>query len=132
MQPDSEDLIKDIVAQTSGFMPRDICALVADAGANLIPKGNAQIETVKSEKSDACLTDIVDSDSKSSDVASPILGKESVTKALERSKKRNASALGTPKVIERWDKFVGMIYYPFLLSSVEVDVQVCPFFVAKE
>ncbi|XP_062021584.1 peroxisomal ATPase PEX6 [Rosa rugosa] len=105
----SEDLIKDIVAQTSGFMPRDICALVADAGANLIPKGNAQIDTVKSEESDASLTNNVESDSKSSEVASPILGKESLTKALERSKKRNASALGTPKVPDvKWEDVGGL------------------------
>lgn len=114
LQTDTEDLIKDIVAQTSGFMPRDICALVADAGANLILKGNALIDTGKSEESDASLTHNVKSDSKSSEVASPTLGKESLTKALERSKKRNASALGTPKVIERQAYFGGMIYCPFL------------------
>lgn len=112
LQTDTEDLIKDIVAQTSGFMPRDICALVADAGANLIPKG--PIDTGKSEESDASLKHNVKSDSKSSEVASPTLGKESLTKALERSKKRNASALGTPKVIERQAYFGGMIYCPFL------------------
>ncbi|XP_004309704.1 PREDICTED: peroxisome biogenesis protein 6 [Fragaria vesca subsp. vesca] len=106
---DSEDLIKDIVAQTSGFMPRDICALVADAGANLIPKGNAQIDTVKSEESDASLKDYVESDSKSCEVTSPILGKESLTKALDRSKKRNASALGTPKVPNvKWEDVGGL------------------------
>ncbi|KAL6208467.1 hypothetical protein ACLB2K_019416 [Fragaria x ananassa] len=106
---DSEDLIRDIVAQTSGFMPRDICALVADAGANLIPKGNAKIDTVKSEESDASLKDYVESDSKSSEVASPILGKESLTKALDRSKKRNASALGTPKVPNvKWEDVGGL------------------------
>ncbi|XP_050388321.1 peroxisome biogenesis protein 6 [Argentina anserina] len=106
--PNTKDLIEDLVAQTSGFMPRDICALVADAGANLIPKGNAQIDTVKSEESDASLT-VASEDSKSSEVASPIMGKESLTKALERSKKRNASALGTPKVPNvKWEDVGGL------------------------
>ncbi|KAM1604564.1 hypothetical protein ACFX15_030653 [Malus domestica] len=94
----SEEFIKDIVAQTSGFMPRDIRALIADAGANLISRGNVPINSVKSEESDGSLRSDVESDSKSSEVAPQVLGKDNLTKALERSKKRNASALGTPKV----------------------------------
>lgn len=103
MQTGSEDFIKDIVGQTSGFMPRDIRALIADAGANLIPRGNVPIDTVKSEESDGSLRADMEPDSKSSEVAPQVLGKENLTKALERSKKRNASALGTPKVIQRQD-----------------------------
>lgn len=88
LQAGSEDFIKDIAGQTSGFMPRDMRALIADAGANLIPKGNVPQQKVEPE--------VVDS--KSNEVAPQVLGKEDLTKALERSKKRNASALGTPKV----------------------------------
>ncbi|KAM2403941.1 hypothetical protein ACFX1X_031655 [Malus domestica] len=95
----SEEFIKDIVAHTSGFMPRDIRALIVDAGANLISKGNVPINSVKSEESDGSLRSDVESDSKSSEVAPQVLGKDNLTQALERSKKRNASALGTPKVI---------------------------------
>lgn len=105
----SEDFIKDIVGQTSGFMPRDICALIADAGANLISRGNVPIDTVKSEESDGSLRADMEPDSKSSEVAPQILGKENLTKALERSKKRNASALGTPKVPNvKWEDVGGL------------------------
>ncbi|KAM1583573.1 hypothetical protein PS1_031438 [Malus domestica] len=79
-------------------MPRDIRALIADAGANLISRGNVPINSVKSEESDGSLRSDAESDSKSSEVAPQVLGKDNLTKALERSKKRNASALGTPKV----------------------------------
>jgi peroxin-6 len=88
LQASSEDFIKEIAGQTSGFMPRDIRAMIADAGANLIPKGNVLHQKVEPEEVD----------SKSYEVAPKVLGKEDLTKALERSKKRNASALGTPKV----------------------------------
>ncbi|KAM1755947.1 hypothetical protein ACFX12_008217 [Malus domestica] len=105
----SEEFIKDIVAQTSGFMPRDICALIADAGANLISRGNVLIDSVKSEESDGSLRPDVESDSKSSAVAPQVLRKENLTKALERSKKRNATALGTPKVPNvKWDDVGGL------------------------
>ncbi|CAK9187531.1 unnamed protein product [Ilex paraguariensis] len=36
----TEDLVKELVGQTSGFMPRDMRALIADAGTNLIPRRN--------------------------------------------------------------------------------------------
>ncbi|RXI02624.1 hypothetical protein DVH24_002702 [Malus domestica] len=99
LQTASELFSNDIVAHTSGFMPRDIRALIADAGANLISKRNVPINSVKSEESDGSLRSDVESDSKSSEVAPQVLGKDNLTQALERSKKRNASALGTPKVI---------------------------------
>ncbi|XP_050265419.1 peroxisome biogenesis protein 6 [Quercus robur] len=95
----SEDFIKEIVGQTSGFMPRDLCALIADAGANLIPSGNVPNEKVEPKE--------LDSDSH--EVAPQVLGKEGMTKALERSKKRNASALGTPKVPNvKWEDVGGL------------------------
>ncbi|XP_059438580.1 peroxisomal ATPase PEX6 [Corylus avellana] len=95
----SEDFIKEIAGQTSGFMPRDIRAMIADAGANLIPKGNVLRQKVEPEEVD----------SKSYEVAPQVLGKEDLTKALERSKKRNASALGTPKVPNvKWEDVGGL------------------------
>lgn len=95
LQTSVEDLVKDIVGQTSGFMPRDLRALIADAGANIISKmeklepGNSEHDSVE--------------DSRKINDASQDLSKENIIKALERSKKRNASALGTPKV-----KYLGL------------------------
>ncbi|GFQ07914.1 peroxisome biogenesis protein 6, partial [Phtheirospermum japonicum] len=102
----TEDLVKDMVGQTSGFTPRDLRALIADAGANLIPKS----EKLDPEKSKHRSSDsnVIDDSSKISD-ASVNVGKENLTKALERSKKRNASALGTPKVPNvKWDDVGGL------------------------
>lgn len=93
LQTSVEDLVKDMVGQTSGFMPRDLRALVADAGANMISKME-KLETGNSSSSEAYL---VEDSSKFND-ASQDPSKENIIKALERSKKRNASALGTPKV----------------------------------
>lgn len=90
LQTSVEDLVKDMVGQTSGFMPRDLRALVADSGANMISK----METGKSSSSEAYS---VEDSSKIGD-GSQDHSKENIIKALERSKKRNASALGTPKV----------------------------------
>lgn len=85
----TEDLVKDMIGQTSGFMPRDIRALVADASSSLIP-----INDISFEKDDP---------QKSGD------SKEFMVKALERSKKRNASALGTPKVPNvKWEDVGGL------------------------
>ncbi|CAH1420486.1 unnamed protein product [Lactuca virosa] len=82
----TEDVVKDLVGQTSGFMPRDIRALVADASSSLIP---LSINGSSFEK-------LGDS-------------KEFMVKALERSKKRNASALGTPKVPNvKWEDVGGL------------------------
>ncbi|OMO50614.1 hypothetical protein CCACVL1_30346 [Corchorus capsularis] len=99
-----EDFVKDIVGQTSGFMPRDLRALIADAGANLIPRNNFQTDLesnvhprVKAAKDT------------SSNTAAPPMAKEDLEKALERSKKRNASALGAPKVPNvKWEDVGGL------------------------
>ncbi|KAL3647988.1 peroxisomal assembly protein [Castilleja foliolosa] len=102
----TEDLVKDMAGQTSGFTPRDLRALIADAGANLIPKS----EKLDPEKSKHRLSDsnVIDDSNKISD-ASVDVGKEFLAKALERSKKRNASALGTPKVPNiKWDDVGGL------------------------
>ncbi|KAJ0581835.1 putative AAA+ ATPase domain, ATPase, AAA-type, core [Helianthus annuus] len=86
-----EDLAKDMVGQTSGFMPRDIRALIADASSSLVPTNGISFENKESQK----------------DIQPP--SKEFMSKALERSKKRNASALGTPKVPNvKWEDVGGL------------------------
>lgn len=85
MQRINPELIKEATAQTSGFMPRDIDALFADVAANFVHE--AFINNEKSSENEAIGSDKEDS-----------LSKEDFLKALERSKKRNASALGAPKV----------------------------------
>ncbi|XP_057474383.1 peroxisomal ATPase PEX6 isoform X1 [Actinidia eriantha] len=107
----SDDLIKDIVGQTSGFMPRDMCAVIADAGASLIPRQDIQFDKVEpgnfGEKRSVVLKPELDN--KPCEDASPFLGKEDLARALERSKKRNASALGTPKVPNvKWEDVGGL------------------------
>ncbi|GMJ01088.1 peroxin 6 [Hibiscus trionum] len=101
-----EDFVKDMVGQTSGFMPRDLCALVADTGANLIPKSNFQTGKAESSVSDDSIKAVQD---RSSNAAAHSRGKEDLEKALERSKKRNASALGAPKVPNvKWEDVGGL------------------------
>ncbi|XVE73268.1 hypothetical protein DITRI_Ditri11bG0103600 [Diplodiscus trichospermus] len=103
-----EDFVKDIVGQTSGFMPRDLHALVADAGANLTPRNNFQTGKAESSQSDDPIRVKAVSDA-SSNTASHSMGKDDLTKALERSKKRNASALGAPKVPNvKWEDVGGL------------------------
>ncbi|CAA0828182.1 Peroxisome biogenesis protein 6 [Striga hermonthica] len=102
-----EDLIKDIVGQTSGFTPRDLRALIADAGANLIIPKNEKMDPEKS-KHFSVDSDSTYASSKINDAPTDD-GKENLIKALERSKKRNASALGTPKVPNvKWDDVGGL------------------------
>lgn len=86
-------------------MPKDLHALVADTGANLIGKSNFQIDKAATVESDSSLNVKSVQDDKSSDAAPRVVGKEDLVKALERSKKRNASALGAPKVISGRKKF---------------------------
>ncbi|KAM7495900.1 hypothetical protein LguiA_020314 [Lonicera macranthoides] len=107
----SEDLIKDIVGQTSGFMPRDINALIADAGANLIPRHGIQCN--KDEPRNlgeiGSLGFKPGEDNRSTNETPADLGKEDLAKALEQSKKRNATALGTPKVPNvKWEDVGGL------------------------
>ncbi|KAJ8898828.1 hypothetical protein K2173_007253 [Erythroxylum novogranatense] len=94
-----EDTIKDTVAQTSGFMPRDLQALVADAGANIVLKDNAEVDEIESQ----------DLNSSLGGIALQNKFKENLSKALDRAKKRNASALGTPKVPNvKWEDVGGL------------------------
>ncbi|XP_062087439.1 peroxisomal ATPase PEX6 [Humulus lupulus] len=105
----TEDFVKDIVGQTSGFMPRDMHALIADAGASLFSKVNTPIDPDESKKLNRSLMFQADPDSESCESATQVLGKENLMKALERSKKRNASALGTPKVPNvKWEDVGGL------------------------
>ncbi|CAI9270828.1 unnamed protein product [Lactuca saligna] len=79
-----EDVVKDMVGQTFSFMPRDIKALGADASSSLIPVNGSSFEKLGDSK-------------------------EFMVKALERSKKRNASTLGTPKVPNvKWEDVGGL------------------------
>lgn len=102
----SEEFVKDIIGQTSGFMPRDLHALVADASANLIHKSNSEVD--KNEPGETDLTVKSAHDDNSSN-ATQVMGKEDLVRAMERSKKRNASALGAPKVPNvKWEDVGGL------------------------
>ncbi|CAK8543058.1 unnamed protein product [Lathyrus sativus] len=107
---DLEGFVKEIVGQTSGFMPRDMCALIADAGASLFPSSNAEADKVEPEGADSSLSSkVVTEDNNDAEVSARKPGKEDLANALERSKKRNASALGTPKVPNvKWDDVGGL------------------------
>lgn len=106
---DTEDFIKDVVGQTSGFMPRDMHALIADAGASLFSRGNIPIDPNEPKKLKQPVQPQEESDSKSDGAVPQMVGRENLTKALERSKKRNASALGTPKVPNvKWEDVGGL------------------------
>lgn len=100
----SEDLMKDIAGQTSGFLPRDMRSLIADAGMNLIPRDHINFD--KADPGISGESSLLGS----KQVQEPrILEKEDLVKALERSKKRNASALGTPKVPNvKWEDVGGL------------------------
>ncbi|XP_017983752.1 PREDICTED: peroxisome biogenesis protein 6 isoform X2 [Theobroma cacao] len=103
-----KEFVKDIVGQTSGFMPRDLHALIADAGANLVPRSNFQTDEAESSQSDGPLR-VKAVQGTSSNTAAYTMGKEDLAKALERSKKRNASALGAPKVPNvKWEDVGGL------------------------
>ncbi|KAG4913675.1 hypothetical protein JHK82_054261 [Glycine max] len=105
----SEALVKEIVGQTSGYMPRDICALIADAGANLFPRNNAKVDKDVHDDVGSSLSSKMAEDNNHGKVSPQITGKEDLLNALERSKKRNASALGTPKVPNvKWEDVGGL------------------------
>lgn len=89
--------MKGLVGQTSGFLPRDLRALVADAGANLFISQESETKKINSLSDNLSGVD-VDQASQLSNSSETLTAKEDFTKALDRSKKRNASALGAPKV----------------------------------
>lgn len=94
-----QEFLKYIAGQTSGFMPRDISALVADASASFIHRILNDVGVDKKYNVGNTKGFPVSKDEGGSGSYSPErLSREDFSKALERSKKRNASALGTPKV----------------------------------
>lgn len=96
-----DDFLKDVTAQTSGFIPRDIKALIADAGASFVHRAlfyNAEVENGNFSEIIVEGHGPVPNENSSHPFAANLLEDEDFSKALERSKKRNASALGTPKV----------------------------------
>ncbi|KAK4492575.1 hypothetical protein RD792_003390 [Penstemon davidsonii] len=102
----ANELVKDIVGQTSGYMPRDLRALIADAGANFLSE-RKKMEPVNS--TDNSLESSSNEDSSNIGDEPVHFGKENFIKALEQSKKRNASALGTPKVPDvKWEDVGGL------------------------
>ncbi|CAM8928100.1 unnamed protein product [Rhodiola kirilowii] len=110
LQPDIglEEYIKDMAAQTSGFMPRDMLAMVADIGANLIPKPTNEHHDEESKGLNKMKVVTLD-DSKTHKETPQTIGKEEFSKALERTKKRAASTLGTPKVPDvKWEDVGGL------------------------
>ncbi|CAN4113670.1 unnamed protein product [Withania somnifera] len=104
-----EDLVKDLVGQTSGFMPRDLRALVADVGANLVHShGSKDVKVVHGDLKEGS-HESKPIENNSSHGSAKSLSKEDVMKSLERSKKRNATALGTPKVPNvKWEDVGGL------------------------
>ncbi|XP_011626676.1 peroxisome biogenesis protein 6 isoform X1 [Amborella trichopoda] len=108
---DIDEVVKDVVGQTSGFLPRDVRALVADAGANLIPRLHKEMDRVDTEVVDDGPSVLFkyELDSSSGKDADQCLGKEDLLKALDRCKKRSASELGTPKVPNvKWEDVGGL------------------------
>lgn len=89
--------MKGLVGQTSGFLPRDLRALVADAGANLYISQESETKKVNSLSDNLHGVDVHQA-SQLGNSSDALTAKEDFTKALDRSKKRNASALGAPKV----------------------------------
>ncbi|XP_028762312.1 peroxisome biogenesis protein 6 isoform X2 [Neltuma alba] len=106
---DAESFVKEIVGQTSGFMPRDMCALIADVGANLFPGSSDAVDKARPGDIDNSSSSEVIRDSNHWRVSPEVQGKEHLAKVLERSKKRNAAALGAPKVPDvKWEDVGGL------------------------
>ncbi|XP_057837642.1 peroxisomal ATPase PEX6 isoform X1 [Cryptomeria japonica] len=111
--PDNDiDLyLKDIAGQTSGFMPRDIRAIIADAGASLVSrieksKKNELIEF--SQSFDVRLSE-AENRHEFSNAEEHFLCKQDLEQAFDRIKKRTASSLGTPKVPNvKWEDVGGL------------------------
>ncbi|WOL12257.1 peroxisome biogenesis protein 6 [Canna indica] len=107
-----DEFLKDVTSQTSGFMPRDIQALVADASASFVHRSLFDSSKVEcSECHDISVTghESIQDENGSHVYAAKYLEQRDFLKALERSKKRNASALGTPKVPNvKWEDVGGL------------------------
>ncbi|KAG2568805.1 hypothetical protein PVAP13_7NG400000 [Panicum virgatum] len=100
-----DKFIKDLAAQTSGFMPRDILALVADVGVSFAHK----IAAEKDCKGISDHEEILPESSSASQNEEKHFCKEDILSSLERAKKRNRAALGTPKVPNvKWEDVGGL------------------------
>lgn len=75
-------------------MPRDILALVADAGVSFAHK----IAAKKDNKGISNPEEILPESSSATQNEETHFCKEDIMSSLERAKKRNRAALGTPKV----------------------------------
>lgn len=103
-----EDLMKGMVGQTSGFLARDIQALIADACATFVSGHLVQPDIFQDSLNSCAVNDyetVID--------RTQSMGKEDFLKALEqaleRTKKRIGSALGTPKVPNvKWEDVGGL------------------------
>lgn len=104
----NDKFVKDLAVQTSGFMPRDILALVADAGISFAHK----VETDKNNSEGDKLKGILPTSSSSSQNEEKTFCKEYILSSLERAKKRNRAALGTPKV-----RHFNVLFFDILYSS---------------
>nr|CAB3488282.1 unnamed protein product [Digitaria exilis] len=100
-----DKFVKDLAAQTSGFMPRDILALVADAGVSFALK----IAAEKDNKGISNPEEILPECSSATQNEETRFCKEDIMSSLERAKKRNRAALGTPKVPNvKWEDVGGL------------------------
>ncbi|KAE8813268.1 Peroxisomal biogenesis factor 6 [Hordeum vulgare] len=98
-----DKFVKDISVQTSGFMPRDILALVTDAGVSFAHK----VALEKSSNDE--LEDALTASSSTTQKEENQFCKEDILSSLERAKKRNRAALGTPKVPDvKWEDVGGL------------------------
>ncbi|KAL6652023.1 hypothetical protein ACP70R_010948 [Stipagrostis hirtigluma subsp. patula] len=100
-----DKFVKDVALQTSGFMPRDILALVADAGVSFAHK-------VAEEKESNGINrhgEIIPESSSATQNEEKLFSKEDILSSLDRAKKRNRAALGTPKVPNvKWEDVGGL------------------------
>ncbi|ONM14442.1 Peroxisome biogenesis protein 6 [Zea mays] len=100
-----DKFLKDLAAQTSGFMPRDILALVADAGVSFAHK----IAAGNDSKAISKHTEVLPESSSATQNEEHHFSKEDIMSSLERAKKRNRAALGTPKVPNvKWEDVGGL------------------------
>ncbi|KAG2574739.1 hypothetical protein PVAP13_7KG342700 [Panicum virgatum] len=100
-----DKFVKDLAAQTSGFMSRDILALVADSGVSFAHK----IAAEKDSKGISDHEEILPESSSATQNEEIHFCKEDILCSLERAKKRNRAALGTPKVPNvKWEDVGGL------------------------
>ncbi|KAH9620462.1 hypothetical protein KSS87_012247 [Heliosperma pusillum] len=102
-----EHFVKDIVSQTSGFTLRDLRSLVADAVADLIIKHSLHSGPGATVENKSASVNHLQSEAATN--ISHCRGKEALSEALDRSKKRIGSALGAPKVPDvKWEDVGGL------------------------